>query len=79
MLATHHRQRSCAVLAPVFRDRSDELRVLLVRRGMRGIPGGRLGFPGGDILLDSDQPLWGVTLRLLDPVMGPLLEGAWAI
>jgi 8-oxo-dGTP pyrophosphatase MutT (NUDIX family) len=41
------RRRSCAVLAPVFRDRSDEIRVLLVRRGMRGIHGGQLGFPGG--------------------------------
>jgi 8-oxo-dGTP pyrophosphatase MutT (NUDIX family) len=36
-----------AVLAPVFRDDEDELRVLLVRRGMRGVHGGQLGLPGG--------------------------------
>jgi 8-oxo-dGTP pyrophosphatase MutT (NUDIX family) len=47
MLATHNRPRSCAVLAPVFRDRSGDLRLLLVRRGTRGIHGGQLGFPGG--------------------------------
>jgi 8-oxo-dGTP pyrophosphatase MutT (NUDIX family) len=36
-----------AVLVPVFRDREGELRVVLVRRGSRGIHGGQLGFPGG--------------------------------
>jgi 8-oxo-dGTP pyrophosphatase MutT (NUDIX family) len=49
MLATidRERRRSCAVLAPVFRDRAGELRVLLIKRGTRGIHGGQLGFPGG--------------------------------
>jgi 8-oxo-dGTP pyrophosphatase MutT (NUDIX family) len=36
-----------AVLVPVFRDGEGELRVVLVRRGSRGIHGGQLGFPGG--------------------------------
>jgi 8-oxo-dGTP pyrophosphatase MutT (NUDIX family) len=167
------------VLAPVFRDRSGELRVLLLRRGPRGVHGGHLGFPGGKrepqdrslletalreteeetglertdvkvlapletiegltsglrvhaylaritppahwrlasgeiagvltpsvraladpgirherevsfamwpasrrvecVVLESDQLLWGLTLRLLDPVIGPLLEGVWAV
>jgi 8-oxo-dGTP pyrophosphatase MutT (NUDIX family) len=31
----------------VFRDHNGELRVLLVRRGMRGIHGGQVGLPGG--------------------------------
>ena len=35
------------MLAPVFRDGTNELRVLLIRRGMRGIHGGQLGLPGG--------------------------------
>jgi 8-oxo-dGTP pyrophosphatase MutT (NUDIX family) len=35
------------VLVPVFRDREGDLRVVLVRRGSRGIHGGQLGFPGG--------------------------------
>jgi 8-oxo-dGTP pyrophosphatase MutT (NUDIX family) len=38
---------SSAVLVPLFRDGEGELRVLLVRRGMRGIHGGQIGFPGG--------------------------------
>jgi 8-oxo-dGTP pyrophosphatase MutT (NUDIX family) len=36
-----------AVLVPVFRDDEGELRVVLVQRGMGGIHGGQLGFPGG--------------------------------
>jgi 8-oxo-dGTP pyrophosphatase MutT (NUDIX family) len=47
LLTTHHRRRSCAVLGPVFRDRSGDLRVLLVQRSMRGIHGCQLGLPGG--------------------------------
>jgi 8-oxo-dGTP pyrophosphatase MutT (NUDIX family) len=43
--ATH--RTVSAVLVPVFRDRRGELRLLLVRRGMRGIHGGQLGLPGG--------------------------------
>ena len=31
----------------MFRDEHGEIRVLLVQRGMRGIHGGQLGFPGG--------------------------------
>lgn len=41
------RLRIAAVLAPVFRDRSGELRLLLVVRGNHGVHGGQLGLPGG--------------------------------
>lgn len=47
MFGTHHCQLSCAVLVSVFRDRSGDLCVLVVRRAMRGIHGGQPGFPGG--------------------------------
>lgn len=36
-----------SVLVPVFRDGGDELRVVLVQRGPRGIHGGEIGLPGG--------------------------------
>jgi 8-oxo-dGTP pyrophosphatase MutT (NUDIX family) len=36
-----------AVLAPVFRDADDVLRVLLMLRTDRGVHGGQLGLPGG--------------------------------
>lgn len=39
--------RESAVIVPVFRDAAGELRVLLVRRGERGVHGGQLAFPGG--------------------------------
>jgi 8-oxo-dGTP pyrophosphatase MutT (NUDIX family) len=46
-----------AVLAPVFRDAKGELRVLLVKRGTRGIYGGQLGFPGGKREPEDDSLL----------------------
>ncbi len=36
-----------AVLIPVYRDKNDEIRLVLVRRGKGGIYGGQLAFPGG--------------------------------
>jgi 8-oxo-dGTP pyrophosphatase MutT (NUDIX family) len=36
-----------AVLVPVYRDASDRLRVVLIRRTEGGIHGGQLAFPGG--------------------------------
>lgn len=36
-----------AVLVPVFRDDTDELRLVLVMRGALGVHGGHLGLPGG--------------------------------
>jgi len=36
-----------AVLVPVFRDRDDQLRVVLIRRAEHGIHGGQIAFPGG--------------------------------
>ncbi|MCL2770510.1 MAG: CoA pyrophosphatase [Solirubrobacterales bacterium] len=46
-----------AVLAPVFRDGQGELRVLLVKRGTRGIHGGQLGLPGGKREPEDDSTL----------------------
>jgi 8-oxo-dGTP pyrophosphatase MutT (NUDIX family) len=81
MSAPHHRprQRSCAVLAPVLRDRSGVLRVRLLRRGARGVHGGELTFPGGGREPQDRSLLWGLTLSLLDPAIGPPLEGVWAV
>lgn len=36
-----------AVLVPLFRDEENELRIVLVLRGPRGVHGGQLGLPGG--------------------------------
>jgi 8-oxo-dGTP pyrophosphatase MutT (NUDIX family) len=36
-----------AVLAPVYRDRDGRLRLVLIRRGPRGVHGGQLALPGG--------------------------------
>lgn len=36
-----------AVLAPTYRDPKGQVRLILVRRGPRGIHGGQLAFPGG--------------------------------
>jgi 8-oxo-dGTP pyrophosphatase MutT (NUDIX family) len=36
-----------AVLVPVFRDETGELRLVLVVRGARGVHGGQVGLPGG--------------------------------
>ncbi len=36
-----------AAIVPVYRDRLDEIRVVLVRRSAGGIHGGQLAFPGG--------------------------------
>ncbi|HEV8634139.1 MAG TPA: CoA pyrophosphatase [Chloroflexota bacterium] len=36
-----------AVLAPVYRDAAGRLRLVLVRRGPRGVHGGQLALPGG--------------------------------
>ncbi len=41
------RERSAAVLVPLFRDAADALRVVLIRRAAGGLHGGQLGFPGG--------------------------------
>ena len=39
--------RQAAVLVPVYRDATGELRLVLVRRGDFGVHGGQLAFPGG--------------------------------
>jgi len=39
--------REAAVLIPVYRDVTGELRLVLVRRGDQGVHGGELAFPGG--------------------------------
>ncbi|GAA3946238.1 CoA pyrophosphatase [Hymenobacter algoricola] len=54
--------RESAVLVPVFRDAAGELRVVLVRRGERGVHGGQLAFPGGKRDPD-DETLLATALR----------------
>jgi 8-oxo-dGTP pyrophosphatase MutT (NUDIX family) len=39
--------QQAAVLVPVFRRDDGDMRVVVVRRGSRGMHGGQLGFPGG--------------------------------
>ncbi len=56
------RLQVAAVLAPVFRDREGELRLLLVVRGDHGIHGGQLGLPGGKPE-PQDADLLGTALR----------------
>jgi 8-oxo-dGTP pyrophosphatase MutT (NUDIX family) len=58
-----------AVLVPVFRDDEDELRVLLVQRGSRGVHGGQLGFPGGK-RESGDRSLLQTALREAEEEIG---------
>ncbi len=46
-----------AVLVPVFRRDDGDLRILVVRRGARGIHGGQLAFPGGKCEPGDRSPL----------------------
>ena len=57
------------MLAPVFRDRCCELRLLLIRRGARGIHGGQLGLPGGKREPD-DHSLLETALREAEEEVG---------
>lgn len=50
-------RRESAVLIPVHRDEDDELRLVLVVRGARGIHGGQLALPGGKIEPGDASPL----------------------
>jgi 8-oxo-dGTP pyrophosphatase MutT (NUDIX family) len=50
-------RKEAAVLVPVFRDGSGELRVVLVVRGDQGVHGGQLGLPGGQSEPDDASPL----------------------
>ena len=58
-----------AVLAPVYRDRDGELRVLLVQRGTRGIHGGQIGLPGGK-REPSDRSLVDTAVREAEEEIG---------
>ena len=44
---TPQRVVEAAVLVPVFRREDGALRIVLIRRGERGVHGGQLAFPGG--------------------------------
>jgi 8-oxo-dGTP pyrophosphatase MutT (NUDIX family) len=43
------------VLAPVFRDHADDLRIVLIVRTDRGHHGGQLAFPGGRVDPEDDS------------------------
>ncbi len=58
-----------AVLVPVFRREDGELRVVLVRRGDRGVHGGQLAFPGGKCEPGDSSPL-AAALREADEEVG---------
>lgn len=45
-------RKASAVLIPVFRDRADELRLVLVVRGKHGIHGGQLGCDAVEVLAE---------------------------
>ena len=70
-----------AVLAPVYRDPSGDLRLVFIRRSPHGIHGGQIAFPGGRIDV-GEEPI-AAALReaneelLLDPtsVDGFAIEG----
>lgn len=47
MESTPNRPVEAAVLVPVFRRADGVLRMVLIRRGERGVHGGQLAFPGG--------------------------------
>jgi 8-oxo-dGTP pyrophosphatase MutT (NUDIX family) len=53
---------TAAVLAPVFRDESGELRLVLIVRTDRGHHGGQLAFPGGRVEA-ADESLVATALR----------------
>jgi 8-oxo-dGTP pyrophosphatase MutT (NUDIX family) len=50
------RRRESAVLIPAYRGEDDELRLVLVVRGTRGIHGGQLALPGGKIEPGDSSP-----------------------
>ena len=61
-----------AVLVPVFRDTTGELRLVMIRRTTGGIHGGQLAFPGG-------RPRTSATMSALSRTLGrsrgvPLLQ-----
>lgn len=58
-----------AVLVPVFRDRVNELRVVLIRRSAHGIHGGQIAFPGGRPEAGDASPI-DTALRETDEEIG---------
>ncbi|MFI5371037.1 MAG: NUDIX hydrolase [Candidatus Eisenbacteria bacterium] len=61
--------RDAAVLVPVFRDRSGESVLVLIRRTEGGIHGGQLAFPGGQRAA-SDASLYDTALRETEEEIG---------
>ena len=57
------------MLAPVFRDREGELRIVLIVRTDRGHHGGQLAFPGGRVDAD-DESLVATALREAEEEIG---------
>src|SRR5262245_38685083 len=58
-----------AVLAPVYRDAEGRVRLVLVRRGPRGVHGGQIALPGGR-WEPSDDDLLATALREAEEEIG---------
>jgi 8-oxo-dGTP pyrophosphatase MutT (NUDIX family) len=58
-----------AVLAPIYRDPRDRLRLVFIRRGPHGIHGGQIAFPGGRRELE-DADLLATALREAEEEVG---------
>ena len=68
-MTTSSADRRAAVLAPVFRDPDDVLRLVLIVRTDRGHHGGQLAFPGGKVDAD-DESLLATALREAEEEIG---------
>jgi 8-oxo-dGTP pyrophosphatase MutT (NUDIX family) len=68
-VTTSSADRQAAVLAPVFRDDTGELRIVLIVRTDRGHHGGQLAFPGGRVDA-GDESLVATALRETEEEIG---------
>jgi 8-oxo-dGTP pyrophosphatase MutT (NUDIX family) len=68
-LAVEEARRIAAVLVPVFRDATGELRIVLIVRSDHGLHGGQLALPGGKADAD-DESLLATALREAEEEIG---------
>jgi hypothetical protein len=79
--------RRAAVLVPFYRDGGGQLRVVLIRRTSRGRHAGQIALLGGNwpgprtvpVRYVEGELLWGLTLRILDPILPRALAGDWPV